>query len=161
MKSTTEAVTSVTGPEKLASRFCKGAAPMSKLLALTACCAAMFLGAGTAIAAMPKIGSQIGGKVVDSLNLGPLGGVRVEVFADNGAESKMVRETTTAKDGSFSIAGLRSGAYHLELEKRGYALEILTGLGLKPGERFFISRPVGMRTAVVWMGVSQAMETRL
>jgi hypothetical protein len=46
-------------------------------------------------------------------------------------------------------------------KKRGYALEILTGFGQKSGERFFLSQPVGMRTAVVWVGFSRAMETRL
>jgi 5-hydroxyisourate hydrolase-like protein (transthyretin family) len=135
--------------------------PMSKLLASAALATALVLSASVAMAAVPKNVSQIGGKVVDSLNSGPLAGVRVDVFADSGAASKIVGTTTTAKDGSFSIGGLQSGTYHLELEKRGYALEILTGVGLKPGERFLIARPVGMRTAVVTMGVGTAMETRL
>ncbi len=134
---------------------------MSKLVVLAALCATFVLFTSIASAAVPRSGSLIGGKVIDSLNMGPLAGVRVDVFADTGSASKIVGSTTTAKDGSFSIGGLQSGSYHLELEKRGYALEILTGVGLKAGERFVIARPVGMRTAVVTMGVGTAMETRL
>lgn len=134
---------------------------MRQLLAIMASAATLLLTASIASASLPHVGSMIGGKVVDSLNMGPLGGVRVDVFADSGAGSKIVSSTTTAKDGSFALIGLQRGSYHLELEKRGYALEIVTGFSLKEDERFFIAAPVGMRTAVVTMGVGTAMETRL
>jgi 5-hydroxyisourate hydrolase-like protein (transthyretin family) len=134
---------------------------MKQLLASTLGVAMLLLGASAASATALHVGSQIGGRVVDSLNQGPLGGVRVDVFQDSGSGSKIVTSTTTAKDGSFSVGGLSSGSYHLELEKRGYALAIVTGFSLTSDERFLITRPLGMRTAVVMMGVGKAMETHL
>lgn len=134
---------------------------MRRLLAAVAAASSLLLTVGVAYASVPLIGSVIGGRVVDSLNLGPLGGVRVDVFADSGSASKIVRSTTTAKDGTFAVAGLGRGSYHLELEKRGYALEVVTGFSLKNDERFFMTNPVGMRTAVVTIGVGRAMESRL
>ncbi len=134
---------------------------MRLLLAVVGAASSLLLTVSVAYASVPLVGSVIGGRVVDSLNLGPLGGVRIEVFADSGSASKIVSSTTTAKDGSFAVSGLGRGSYHLEMEKRGYALEVVTGFSLKKDERFFITQPVGMRTAVVTIGVGRAMESTL
>ncbi len=134
---------------------------MRLLLAVVGAASSLLLTVSVAYASVPLVGSVIGGRVVDSLNLGPLGGVRIEVFADSGSASKIVRSTTTAKDGSFAVSGLGRGSYHLEMEKRGYALEVVTGFSLRKDERFFIPQPVGMRTAVVTIGVGRAMESTL
>ena len=134
---------------------------MRRLLAIVAAASSLLFTLGVANASVPLVGSVIGGRVVDSLNLGPLGGVRVDVFADAGSASKIVRSTTNGRDGSFAVTGLGRGSYHLEMEKRGYALEIVRGFSLKNDERFFITDPVGMRTAVVTIGVRKAMESRL
>jgi Carboxypeptidase regulatory-like domain len=107
--------------------------------------------------------SMINGKVVDSVDQHPLGGVQVDVFDDSSRSQpgKAIATTMTRDDGSFLLLGLRGGTYHLELVKRGYALEIVTGLSLGPDERIFISQPFGMRSAVVTTGLGQAMETRI
>ena len=106
--------------------------------------------------------SIIDGKVVDSVDHHPLGGVQVDAFNEAAqSNGKAAATTTTREDGSFSLPGLRSGAYHLELSKRGYALEIVTGVLIRSDEHFRVSTPFGMRSAVVTTGIGQTMETRI
>ena len=116
-----------------------------------------------AMAAAPtRQTSTLGGCVVDSVDHHPLAGVQVDVFADGALRAdKAVASTMTRGDGSFSLLGLRGGSYRLELSKRGYALEIVTGVLLAPGEKIRISSPFGLRSAVVMMGIGQSMETRI
>lgn len=123
------------------------------------------------ILSLPAIGSAtsahlasaVGGRVVDSITLRPLGGVQVDVFDDASRlqPGRAIVTTVTNRNGSFTLSGLRSGTYHLEFAKRGYALEIVTGLSIGAAERIQIGRPFGMRTAVVTTGIEQSMETRL
>ncbi len=120
--------------------------------------------AKAALAAMPShLSSAINGKVVDSVDQHPLGGVEVDVFDDSSSShtARAIATTMTREDGSFSLLGLRRGTYHLELAKRGYALEIVTGLSLGADERILIAQPFGMRSAVVTTGIGQGMETRI
>ncbi|MDQ6766377.1 MAG: carboxypeptidase-like regulatory domain-containing protein [Candidatus Eremiobacteraeota bacterium] len=136
---------------------------MRGLVAAVSVAAAIMSAAVGAAAAPAHTTAAIGGKVVDSIDQRPLGGVQVDVFDDSlrSHVRKAVATTTTNKDGSFSLLGLRGGNYHLELVKRGYALEIITGLLLRPDERVLIAQPFGMRTAIVTRVIGQAMETRL
>jgi hypothetical protein len=133
------------------------------LFATAAVGASLLCSAGIAAATPAHMTSVVGGRVVDSINQRPLGGVQVDVFDDSVGShaSKAIATTTTDKDGGFSLPGLRSGSYRLELVKRGYALEVITGLSLRPDERVLIARPFGMRAAVVTTGIGQAMETQL
>ena len=106
--------------------------------------------------------SVLGGSVIDSVDHHPLAGVQVDVFADGAVHAdRAIATTTTRGDGSFSLLGLRGGSYHLELSKRCYALEIVTGVLLGTGDRIRISQPFGLRSAVVTMGIGQSMETRI
>jgi hypothetical protein len=106
--------------------------------------------------------SGLGGRVIDSVDHHPLAGVQVDVFADGALHAdKAVASTRTRGDGSFSLLGLHGGSYRLELSKRGYALEIVTGVLLAPGVNIRISPPFGLRSAVVMMGIGQSMETRI
>jgi Carboxypeptidase regulatory-like domain len=135
-----------------------------KLFLATAAACASVLSAAVVANAMPAhMTSVIGGRVVDSINQRPLSGVQVDIFDDSvGAHaSKAVATTVTKGDGTFSLPGLHSGTYHIELVKRGYALEIITGFSLRPHERVVIPEPFGMRSAVVTTGVGRTMETTL
>ena len=106
--------------------------------------------------------SVLGGSVIDSVDHHPLADVQVDVFADGSLHAtRAIATTKTRGDGSFSLLGLRGGNYHLELSKRGYALEIVTGVLLAPGVKIRISPPFGLRSAVVTMGIGQSMETRI
>ena len=135
---------------------------MKYVLGTLSLVALLAFSAGVSSASAPQTGSTIRGRVVDSFNQGPLGGVRVDVFNDaNRSVKKSVASTMTSSDGTFSLSGLRSGNYHLELEKRGYALEIVTGFSLRTGVRFQIAEPFAMRTAVVTTTIGRSMETRL
>lgn len=125
---------------------------------------ASLLGYASVATAMPAHQTaMIGGSVVDSVDQRPLGGVQVDVFDDSlgWSKSKAIMSTMTTSDGHFSLPGLRGGVYHIELAKRGYALEIITGFSLRADERVLIAQPFGMRTAIVTMGVGQAMATHL
>jgi hypothetical protein len=119
--------------------------------------------AGVATAMPAHQTSMIGGSVVDSVDQRPLGGVQVDVFDDTLGwnTTKAIASTTTKSDGRFMLPGLRGGNYHIELAKRGYALEIITGFSLGADERILVAQPFGMRTAIVTMGVGQAMATHL
>ena len=124
--------------------------------------ASVFAAATIAAATPAHLSCVIGGRVVDSITQRPLGGVQVDVFDDaNRHPGRAIVTTITNENGSFSLLGLHSGTYHLELAKRGYALEIVTGLSVGPHERILIARPFGMRTAIVTTGISQAMDTHL
>lgn len=121
----------------------------------------LFSGAALASAPAPQT-SALGGSVIDSVDHHPLAGVQVDVFADGALHAdKAIATTMTRGDGSFSLLGLRGGSYRLELSKRGYALEIVTGVSLAPGESIRISPAFGLRSAVVMMGIGQSMETRI
>jgi hypothetical protein len=125
---------------------------------------ASLLSAAAIGAATPAhLSSVIGGRVVDSITHRPLGGVQVDVFDDasRAHPGRAIVTTVTNQNGSFSLLGLHSGTYHLELAKRGYALEIVTGLSVRPDERILIGQPFGMRTAIVTTGIGQSMETHL
>jgi len=121
------------------------------------------LSAAVAAAASAHLSCVVGGRVVDSITQRPIGGVQVDVFDDGRASHprRAIVTTLTNDNGNFSLLGLRSGTYHLEFAKRGYALEIVTGLSLGPNERILIGRPFGMRTAIVTTGIGQSMETHL
>jgi hypothetical protein len=131
--------------------------------AAAAVIASLFVYAGVATATPAHQTAMIGGSVVDSVDQRPLGGVQVDVFDDSlgWSKTKAIASTMTTDDGRFSLPGLRGGNYHIELAKRGYALEIITGFSLRSDERILIAQPFGMRTAIVTMGVGQAMETHL
>ncbi len=133
------------------------------VLAAAAVLASVFASVAIAAATPAQMTSVIGGRIVDSINQRPLGGVQVDVFDDSGGAhaSKAIATTLTKDDGSFSLLGLRSGTYHLEFAKRGYALEIVTGFSLRPAERVVVAQPFGMRSAVVTTGVGRTMETTL
>lgn len=132
-------------------------------LAVVAVIAALLGYASMATATPAHQSAMIGGSVVDSVDQRPLGGVQVDVFDDSlgWSKTKAIMSTMTTSDGHFSLPGLRGGIYHIELAKRGYALEIITGFSLRTDERVLIAQPFGMRTAVVTMGVGQAMATHL
>ena len=123
----------------------------------------ILLSATVASATSAHLSSVIGGRVVDSITLRPLGGVQVDVFDDaRGSDpGRAIVTTVTNQHGNFSLLGLHRGTYHLELAKRGYALEIVTGLSVGPDERIQIGQPFGMRTAIVTTGIGQSMETHL
>jgi Carboxypeptidase regulatory-like domain/Domain of unknown function (DUF3244) len=136
---------------------------MKIFLASLTLVASVVSSAAIAAATPVHLSSVIGGRVVDSITHRPLGGVQVDVFDDaNGSHpGRAIVTTVTNQHGNFSLLGLRSGTYHLELAKRGYALEIVTGLSVRPDERILIGQPFGMRTAIVTTGIGQAMETHL
>jgi hypothetical protein len=125
--------------------------------------ASVLSSAAVAGATSAHLSSVIGGRVVDSITQRPLGGVQVDVFDDarGSHPGRAIVTTVTNQNGSFSLVGLHSGTYHLELAKRGYALEIVTGLSVGPDERILIGQPFGMRTAIVTTGIGQSMETHL
>ena len=125
--------------------------------------ASVLSSAVVATATSAHMSSVVGGRVVDSITQRPLGGVQVDVFNDaNGSHpGRAIVSTVTNQNGSFTLLGLHRGTYHLEFAKRGYALEIVTGLSIGPDERFEIGRPFGMRTAIVTTGIGQSMETHL
>jgi hypothetical protein len=133
------------------------------LVSLAAVASVLFAASLASATPAAHLASVIGGRVVDSVDQRPLSGVQVDVFDDSlgSHASTAIATTMTHKDGSFSLLGLRSGNYHLELVKRGYALEIVTGVSVRSDERLLISEPFGMRTAIVTTGIGQAMETRL
>lgn len=131
------------------------------ILVTTASLIVLFSVAAMASAPVPQT-SALGGSVIDSVDHHPLAGVQVDVFADSAPRAdKAIATTTTRGDGSFALLGLHGGSYRLELSKRGYALEIVTGVLLAPGEKIRISSPFGLRSAVVMMGIGQSMETRI
>lgn len=125
--------------------------------------ASILWSAAVAGATSAHLSSVIGGRVVDSITRRPLGGVQVDVFDDarGSHPGRAIVTTVTNQNGGFSLVGLRRGTYHLELAKRGYALEIVTGLSIGPDERIQIGQPFGMRTAIVTTGIGQSMETHL
>jgi hypothetical protein len=133
------------------------------VLATAIMVASVFSLPALAAATSAHLASVVGGRVVDSITLRPLGGVQVDVFDDGTSshQGRAIVTTLTNHNGSFTLSGLRSGTYHLEFAKRGYALEIVTGLSIGTAERIQIGRPFGMRTAVVTTGIEQSMETRL
>jgi hypothetical protein len=131
------------------------------VLVTVAILVSQFSVAAMAAAPAPRT-SALGGSVVDSVDHHPLAGVQVDVFADGALHAdKAIATTSTRGDGSFSLLGLRGGNYRLELSKRGYALEIVTGVLIAPGVKIRISPPFGLRSAVVMMGIGQNMETRI
>jgi len=135
-----------------------------KIVLAVAAVAALWIGdAGKASATPQHATSTVSGTVIDSIDRHPIGGVEVDLFDDTAVAhaARVVASTTTREDGTFSLIGVREGSYHLEFVKRGYALEIVTGLLLRPAERFLIAQPFGLRAAVVTTGIGRAMETNL
>jgi hypothetical protein len=135
-----------------------------KICFAVAAAVASLLGYASVATATPAHqSSMIGGSVVDSVDHRPLGGVQVDVFDDSlgWSTTKAIASTMTKSDGHFSLLGLHGGNYHIELAKRGYALEIITGFSLGADERILVAQPFGLRTAIVTMGVGQAMATHL
>jgi carboxypeptidase family protein len=135
-----------------------------KIVLALAAVAALWIGAAGKASATPQHAtSVVSGTVIDSIDNHPIGGVEVDLFDDTAAAhvARVVASTMTREDGTFSLVGVREGSYHLELVKRGYALEVVTGLSLRSATRVLIAQPFGLRAAVVTTGVGRAMETNL
>ncbi len=99
-------------------------------------------------AAKAQSNSAISGKIIDEKTHHPIGAVKVEVFADEESNNpKLLGSTLSAHDGTFRVGGLSGGQYRVELTKSGYAVQILTGLAVRPNEHTIIGVPVAMARA--------------
>src|SRR5690242_10001685 len=76
--------------------------------------------------------ASLRGTFADSTTNAPIAAVRVRLRAVG--DTARALETRSADDGSFTLAGIPSGAWRLEAERLGYAVWRRT-LVLGPGDR--------------------------
>jgi hypothetical protein len=104
----------------------------------------IFLSAG----ALCATASSLSGSVTHAENGAPIGGVKVEAFAD--IDTRPLATTMTDPSGRFSFSDLPAAEYHLLLHAPPLFDTVVAGIALGPAEDRQLPSPLSMEAAFIF-----------